>query len=106
MMNRNQRSDWLVCYDIRDPKRLRQIHRRMLGWGTPLQYSVFHCLINAREKQWLIEELADVIDMRVDDVRLYALRSKAVVEYLGPPPAPQTLFFNTLKLVPAEVSSR
>ena len=102
-MNRNRRSDWLVCYDIRDPKRLRHIHRRMLKWGTPLQYSVFHCLINDRERQRLVDELDDLMDTRVDDVRLYALRSKAVVEYLGPPPAPQILFFNTLKLVPATI---
>lgn len=29
---------YLVCYDIRDPKRLRRTHKLMKAYGEPLQY--------------------------------------------------------------------
>jgi len=39
----------LVAYDIADPKRLYQVHKRMRGFGDPLQYSVFVCLLSPKE---------------------------------------------------------
>lgn len=33
----------LVCYDIRDPKRLLRVHRFLRSQGFPLQYSVSPC---------------------------------------------------------------
>jgi CRISPR-associated protein Cas2 len=33
----------LITYDIRDPKRLRRIHRIMKSYGEAWQYSVFFC---------------------------------------------------------------
>jgi CRISPR-associated protein Cas2 len=104
-MSRHRRSHHLVCYDIRQPRRLRRVHRCMLGWGTPLQYSVFHCLLNGADKQRLTDELNALIDPREDDIRIYALRSPAAIEFLGPPPAPPLLFFSNLTLVNAPVSS-
>lgn len=39
----------LVCYDVRDPVRLRRTHATMLGFGDPLQYSVFLCDVSGTE---------------------------------------------------------
>ncbi len=33
----------LVCYDIRDDKRLRRVFRTMRDFGDRLQYSIFEC---------------------------------------------------------------
>ncbi len=40
----------MVCYDVRSPDRLRRTHQVMLGYGDPLQYSVFLCELSATEK--------------------------------------------------------
>ena len=40
---------WLVCYDVRDPKRLRKAAKHMEGYGERMQYSVFRCWLNPRE---------------------------------------------------------
>jgi CRISPR-associated endonuclease Cas2 len=32
---------WLVCYDVRDPERLRRAAKHMEGYGERMQYSVF-----------------------------------------------------------------
>lgn len=39
----------LVCYDVRDPARLRRTHDAMLGYGDPIQYSVFLCDLSGTE---------------------------------------------------------
>lgn len=40
----------VVCYDVREPKRLRTVHKAMLGYGDPLQYSVFVCDLSRSEQ--------------------------------------------------------
>jgi CRISPR-associated protein Cas2 len=44
------RRAYLVCYDIRDDKRLRRMGKLMRGYGDRLQYSVFRCVLGARER--------------------------------------------------------
>lgn len=65
--------NWLVCYDIRDAKRLRQVHRCCRQWGMPLQRSVFACTLHGTDLDAMIEELKELMDEAVDDVRLYPI---------------------------------
>jgi CRISPR-associated protein Cas2 len=52
----------LLCYDIREPKRWRKVHRLMRGSGSPVQYSVFRARLDDRELEHLRWELAMVMD--------------------------------------------
>ncbi|MEN8129537.1 MAG: CRISPR-associated endonuclease Cas2 [Pseudomonadota bacterium] len=63
----------LVCYDIGDPKRLRRVHHCMVGWGVPVQYSVFIATLVRAQVDLLIGELEQTIDPAHDDVRIYPL---------------------------------
>lgn len=85
-MSRNKPVDLLVCYDIREERRLRRVHRCMCRWGMPLQYSVFYCNLNLRARRRLEKDLRDLIDERVDDVRVYGLKSYATIEFMGKKP--------------------
>lgn len=82
-MSRNRRVDYVVCYDITNPRRLRRVHRCLRRWGVPLQYSVFYCQLNQGERQALIADLRDRIDHRTDDVRIYGIQASGKVSYLG-----------------------
>ena len=42
---------WLVCYDVRDAKRLRKTAKHMEGYGERMQYSVFRCWLTPREME-------------------------------------------------------
>lgn len=53
---------WLVCYDIRDPKRYRAAHKLLKGAGRPVQYSVFRCRLDDVEIEKLRWDLAKVLD--------------------------------------------
>ena len=44
------RRRYLVAYDIRDDRRLRNIATCMEGYGTRVQYSVFVCDLSDRER--------------------------------------------------------
>lgn len=61
---------YIVSYDIANAKRLRQVHKTMLGYGEPLQYSVFCCDLAAAARVTLIAELSEIIDHREDQVML------------------------------------
>jgi CRISPR-associated protein Cas2 len=79
---------YIVSYDICDPKRLRLVHKTMLGYGEPLQYSVFCCDLSASERIMLISDLSPIIDHREDQVMLINIgpaeaRGKESIETLG-----------------------
>ena len=56
----------LVCYDVRDPKRLRHVHVRMKGFGEPLQYSVFLCNLDERGMLLLRATLEEEMNLEQD----------------------------------------
>ena len=74
---------WLICYDIRDPRRLVRVHRLMRNECTPLQYSVFLCEVTKRELRTLLERTRRIIDEEVDDVRAYRIEARAGIRTLG-----------------------
>lgn len=59
---------YLVCYDVTDEKRLRKTYKVMLGYGDPLQYSVFQCALSPQEKALMKGHLMEVIHPRQDRV--------------------------------------
>jgi CRISPR-associated protein Cas2 len=58
----------LVAYDVRDPVRLRRTHAVMLGYGDPLQYSVFLCDLSATERALMELAILKVVQPSVDSV--------------------------------------
>lgn len=58
----------LVCYDIRDAKRLRRVHKTVKDFGWPMQYSVFICDLDSVELLMLKQEIADIIHHNKDSV--------------------------------------
>jgi CRISPR-associated protein Cas2 len=67
------RACYVVSYDISDDKRLRRVHRIMRGFGEPLQYSVFRCVLSLSERILLLETLTPLINHREDQVLLINL---------------------------------
>lgn len=47
----------LLTYDVREPRRLRRVAKVLEGYGQRLQYSVFRCLLSARQLERLRWEL-------------------------------------------------
>ncbi len=67
-MDLSARTVYLVAYDIRSPRRLQQTRKVMLGFGDPVQLSVFRCELTAQERVELRRRLMRVIDASHDQV--------------------------------------
>jgi len=67
------RSSYLVCYDISDDDRRRDVYKRLRGFGDHLQYSVFRCDLSSRELAELIAALDLLIDHDDDQVLIVDL---------------------------------
>ena len=64
---------YLVCYDIRDPKRLRQVFKICKGYGEHWQYSIFFCAIRDIDRVTLQTELESVMHMDEDQILIIDL---------------------------------
>lgn len=78
------RRRYLVAYDIRDDKRLRQVATCMESYGDRMQYSVFVCDLSDQEFVW----------MRTDvEARIKSSEDSVMVVDLGRPDDPRRFLF-------------
>lgn len=89
----SRRRRYLVCYDIRDDRRLRQVHHVAKSFGEPLQFSVFVCDLNRSERVSLDLAFREHVDLTVDSIVLVDLgevagRGSGAFEFLGYRPFP------------------
>jgi CRISPR-associated protein Cas2 len=68
---------YLVCYDVRDPKRLRHAARLLEGYGQRMQYSIFRVWLSTPQMEKLRWELTELLEPE-DDVMLIPLTSQCV----------------------------
>lgn len=64
---------YLVCYDVRDDKRLRRIHRLLKAYGEAWQYSVFYCTLKAIDRVRLENAAREVLNLKEDQLLIVDL---------------------------------
>jgi CRISPR-associated protein Cas2 len=67
----------LVCYDVRDERRLRAVAKVLEGYGERVQYSIFRCWLTDRQHESLLWRLEQVME---DDDSLLVVPIPAEVE--------------------------
>lgn len=82
------RQSYIVTYDITDPKRLRNVYKKMLGYGDHLQLSVFYCELSDKEKALMKTDLSRIINNAEDQVLLVDIgpsegRGRSSIESMG-----------------------
>lgn len=63
----------VVAYDIPSDRRRGRLHNTLLDYGTPVQYSVFECLLEEKELERMKRSVRRIIRPRLDHVRYYYL---------------------------------
>jgi CRISPR-associated protein Cas2 len=84
------RNIFLVCYDICDDRRVKQVYKTMRGFGDHLQLSVFRCELSPKERAEMIAALTPLIDNDVDQILIVDIgpvdgRAGEVFDALGRP---------------------
>ncbi len=76
---------YVVSYDIPDDRRRTRVHSALTGFGTWVQYSVFECFLDRKQRVLLQSRLLKEILQREDTVRIYGLCATCTskVEVLG-----------------------
>lgn len=75
---------------MRDPKRLRRVHRVLKGYGEAWQYSVFFCVLKQIDRVRLQVDLEREMNLKEDQALVVDLgtdeaRARAAVAVIGQP---------------------
>ena len=84
--------NYLISYDIANPKRLQKIHRLISRQALRLQYSVYHIQCNKIQLNRLIQDIENRIHPKEDDVRIYPISSCQQIEWFNQPKPDPNLF--------------
>ena len=103
-MSQFKSSRWLVCYDISDKKRLGRVFRFLKKKGVPVQYSVFLVEASAANMRRMLLDIAQLIDLRADDVRAYGLPATPQYDTIGKSMLPLNTLPAVSLLLTAQVS--
>lgn len=84
---------YLVCYDVSNPKRLKQVFKKLHGFGDPIQFSIFKCDLSDTELAMMRAAVRELINNRTDRVMIVRLskaddRRDDGVEFIGKPLTP------------------
>lgn len=63
----------LVVYDVSHNRRRTKLHNALKNFGTPVQYSVFECLLSPTDVVKMKAQINKVIKPRLDRVRYYPI---------------------------------
>lgn len=70
-----KKQHFVVCYDIKDPKRLKKVHRLISKELLQIQYSIYYGTLFLQDMDALIAKLERIIDSHHDDVKVYQIQS-------------------------------
>lgn len=91
-------AEFIICYDIAEPRRLARLHRYLRKRAAPLQYSVFLMTGDVRQLERCLAGAAMIIDPRADDLRAYPLPEGGLKARLGRPVFPEGILWGALPL--------
>lgn len=93
--NKSDSEHWyLICYDIREPRRLQKLHSYLQRCAFALQESVFIFPGTAAQWQQLQQQIRKKIKTNVDDVKVYQLPAGFTLDFYGQLPWPDGVWFS------------
>jgi CRISPR-associated endonuclease Cas2 len=86
-------ADYLIAYDITQPRRLAKVYRHLLKNAVPIEYSVFYATVDERRIDVIMAEAASMIDPKTDDLRCYPLPQRGLKIRLGRATLPAGIYY-------------
>ena len=85
--------EYIICYDITNPRRLGRIHRALKKAALPVQYSVFLFSGTPEQLALCLARLAAIMDPDTDDIRAYPLPQRGLRLAIGPGALPSGILW-------------
>lgn len=63
----------VIAYDLSHDRRRTKLHKLLLDYGTPVQFSLFECWLTQKEIEQLQARIRKLIRPKDDHVRVYML---------------------------------
>lgn len=82
-MNDAARCLYLVCYDIASPRRLRQVHKFLLGYKAGGQKSFFECGLTPAELKDVRLGLRQRLEKREDRAHIFQMDPRQATRCMG-----------------------
>ena len=79
----SKKSWYLIAYDVRDPGRLRRVHRYLKKQSLAAQRSVFIVYATQRRLQSMLKTISRIIKKDQDDVRAYPISHPSQLWFSG-----------------------
>jgi len=74
-----RRYDFIITYDISDPKRLKKIAKLIEKDALRIQYSVYILYEATKEEVTaLLEQVCKIYDEKYDDIRVYKIKQRGI----------------------------
>ena len=75
----------VIAYDISNDKRRTKLHKTLKNYGSPVQYSVFECLLEKDELKKMKKDVNKVLRPKSDHLRYYIIcdACKKKIEIIG-----------------------
>jgi CRISPR-associated protein Cas2 len=77
------RTLYLVCYDVADPRRLRRVHRFLLGYKTGGQKSFFECWLTRGELADVRRGLIERLELNEDRAHVFQIDPRQHIRQMG-----------------------
>lgn len=87
--------EWIIGYDICDPRRLGRVYRVMLKHATPIEYSIFLFSGTQNACNECMKQISSLIEKN-DDLRCYPLPNRGFQTRLGKATLPQGIHWSAL----------
>lgn len=89
-------NNFVIGYDIVDPKRLQQVYREMLRHALPIEYSIFLLEGDDDDAGHCMGKITALIEAKQDDVRCYPLPARGLQMRLGKLVLPEGILWTGL----------
>lgn len=83
---------FVIGYDVRNKKRLIRVHRKMLRYAIPIEYSIFVLEGNEESLRRCVSDTMSTLDLRRDDFRCYRLPLSGFQVRVGRSVLPEGVF--------------
>ena len=89
-------SDYIICYDITNRRRLGRVHSLLKKHAVPVQYSLFLFTGTDAQLQQCLDLLQAIMDQHTDDIRAYPLPERGYRVSLGQATLPEGIHMGNL----------